>query len=172
MKLIFFLVILLIYLIYNFEGFSVNDNIYDFCPNKYNKMMNNYKLKKNDIKPLPVGFYSSILNVGGARNERRYLDPPICVEEHDFLNDYFINNKITDCLPHPRNCDGIGNNIDAKKIYKNNRLPLIDPFDRYGVVGKDYGILYEQGIQDKFLLLHDENEEEIKHRSYYHQSNL
>jgi len=51
MKLLFLLVILFIYFIYKIEGLSVNDYIYDVCPNKYNKMMNNYKFKKNEIRP-------------------------------------------------------------------------------------------------------------------------
>ena len=171
MKLLFLLVILFIYFIYKIEGLSVNDYVYDVCPNKYNKMMNNYKLKKNDIRPLPVGFYSSILTEGGGRNDRRYLDSPICVEAHEFLDEYFINNKLTECPPYPGNCDGIGTQ-DAKKIYKYNRLPLIHPMDTYGVVGEDYGILYEKKEQGKFIELHHLNEEEIQKRSHHHQSNF
>ena len=171
MKLLFLLVILLIYFIYKVEGLSVNDYIYDVCPNKYNKMMNNYKLKKNDIRPLPVGFYSSILNEGGARDERRYLDSPICVKEHEFIEDYFINNVITDCPSYPGNCDSVGAR-DAKKLYKKNRLPLINPMDTYGVVGEDYGILYDKVEQGKFIELHHLNEEDIHERSNHHQSNF
>jgi len=171
MKLLFLLVILFIYFIYKVEGLSVNDYIYDVCPNKYNKMMNNYKLKKNDIRPLPVGFYSSILNEGGARDERRYLDSPICVKEHEFIEDYFINNVITDCPSYPGNCDSVGAR-DAKKLYKKNRLPLINPMDTYGVVGEDYGILYDKVEQGKFIELHHLNEEDIHERSNHHQSNF
>ena len=171
MKLLFLLGILFIYFIYKIEGLSVNDYVFDVCPNKYNKMMNNYKLKKNDIKSIPEGFYSSILTEGGARDEIRYYEPPICVKEHGFIDDYFINNKLTDCPKFPGNCEHVGTN-NIKKIYKKNKLPLINPMDTYGVVGEDYGILYDEGEQKKFLKLNNLNVVEINKSAGHHQSNF
>jgi len=160
-----FLLILIVFLYFcykNVEGYSVDtivdDNIYETCPNTYNNMNNDYKLKLNPIKPSPVGFYSDILESGGARSKRRYLAPPICVKSHEFVPDYWINNKIVDCpaLPHGK-CDTINSN-GSRDLYKNNKEPLIDPFYPYPKVGKNYSIIYPEEEQKKFIELHVENE--------------
>ena len=167
-----FLFIILFIIFYNtIEGFSVDNMKYLSCPNKYNKMLNNYKLKENDISPLPVGFYSSLLNVGGARNQRRYLESPICEKEYNFTDDYFINNKITDCPKLPGNCD-MGNNISGKKFHKDNKLPLDDPFFLHGKIEENNKVLYSPNIIENILEVHDLNEEEISNRSIHHQSNF
>ena len=64
------------------------------------------------------------------------------------------------------------NILRIQKIYKQNRLSLIHPMDTYGVVGEDYGILYDKKEQGKFIELHHLNEEEIHKRSNHHQSNF
>jgi len=172
MKMIFLFIILFIIFYNTIEGFSVDNMKYLSCPNKYNKMLNNYKLKENDISPLPVGFYSSLLNVGGARNQRRYLESPICEKEYNFTDDYFINNKITDCPKLPGNCD-MGNNISGKKFHKDNKLPLDDPFFLHGIIEKKNKVLlYPPDIIENILEVHDLNEEEISNRSIHHQSNF
>jgi len=179
-----FLLALLIFLYFCYkkvEGYTdnntiVDDVIYDVCPNTFNKMNNDYKIKINKIAAPPVGFYSDILETGGARDERRYLAPPICVKEHEFVPDYFINNRIVDCPPLPMKCDGINANASNKDIYKDNKEGLEDPFYPYEKVGKNYKILYPEEEQKKFILLHIENEieldKEMQHIKHHHDNEL
>ena len=144
------------------EGYSnesvVNDFVYEICPNTYNNMNNDYKMKLNPIKKSPIGFYSDIIETGGARSKRRYLEPPICVKSHDFVPDYWINNKLVDCpaLPHGK-CDTINSN-GSKNLYKNYKEPLLDPFYPHSDFGKNYLIMYPEEEQKKFIKLHIENE--------------
>lgn len=164
MKCIFF-ISLLVFLFFCYkvnEGFSnetnVNDFVYKICPNKYNNIANDYKINYNPIKKEPIGFYSSILEAGGIRDKKRYLSPPICVEKHDFVTDYWINNKLVDCpaLPHG-NCDTINSN-GSKDLYKDYKEPLFDPFYPHSDVGKNYSIIYPEQEREKFIELHIKNE--------------
>ena len=145
------------------EGFTNDNTTYKVCRNKYNKMANNYLLRENDVSPLPVGFYSSLLNVGGARDNRRYLEPPICETSHSFNNDYFINHKITDCLDLPGNCDSF-NNI-SRDTYKNNAEPLEDPTFLHGKAKQNNKIMYSDEITQDILSAHDLNVKDIAQRS-------
>ncbi len=160
-----FLLSLIIFLYFCYkkvEGYSnetiVDDFVYEICPNTYNNMNNDYKIKLNPIKKVPIGFYSDILEAGGARNKRRYLEPPICVKSHEFVPDYWINNKLVDCpaLPHG-NCDTINSN-GSKHLYRDYKQPLFDPFYPHSDVGKNYAIIYPEEEQKKFIKLHVENE--------------
>ena len=166
------LILLLFILVYSVfglckEGFTNDNTTFKVCRNTYNEMDNDYSLKINDVSPLPKGFYSSLLNVSGARDDRRYLEAPICDKSQSFNNDYFINNKITDCPDLPGNCDQT-NNV-TKDIYKNNTDPLEDPFFLYGKVNQNNKIMYSDEITQDILSAHDVNVEEIVKRSQgYH----
>jgi len=160
--LLLFIIIYSLFGLYK-EGFTNDNMTYKVCRNKYNNMENDYLLRENDVSPLPVGFYSSLLNVGGARDERRYLEPPICETSHSFNNDYFINNKITNCPDLPGNCD-VFNNI-TKDTYKNNAEPLEDPFFLHSKVNGNNKIIYDEGITQDILSAHDLNVEDIVKRS-------
>ena len=170
MKIIFLFIILFIIFYNTIEGFNVDNKVYLACPNKYNKMENNYKLIKNDIREIPSGFISDIITEGGGR-EKRYFKPPICEKEYNFTDDYFINNKITDCPELPGNCD-MGSNISGKKFHKDNKLPLDDPFFLHGKIEENNKILYSPNIIEKILEVHNLNEEEISKKSIHHQSNF
>lgn len=161
------LVILFSFLKLKIEGFINNNTTYRVCRNRYNKMDNNYLVRENDVSPLPVGFYSALLNVGEARDSRRYLEPPICLREYSFNNDYFLNHKITDCPDLPGNCDSV-NNI-TPETYKNNTEPLEDPMFLLGKVRDNNSkILYNEEIISDILSAHDVNVEEIVKRVYEH----
>ncbi len=169
LKLILLLFIVLLYILHSSlfglykEAFTNDNTTYKVCRNKYNKMDNDYLLRENDVSPLPVGFYSALLNVGGARDNRRYLEPPICETSHSFNNDYFINHKITDCPDLPGNCDAF-NNI-SKDTYKNNSEPLEDPTFLHGKVNQNNKIMYSDEITQDILSAHDLNVKDIAKRS-------
>ncbi len=165
------IILLLLILLFSFlklkiEGFTNDNTTYRSCKNTYNSMENDYLLRENDVSPLPIGFYSSLLNVGGARDNRRYLEPPICKERHSFNNDYFINHKITDCADLPATCDSL-NNMNAE-THKNNAEPLEDPMFLHGKAKGNNKILYNNEIMDDILSAHDVNVEEIVKRVYAH----
>ncbi len=168
LKLILLLLILCLgFLKLKKEGFTNDNTTYRVCRNKYNKMDNNYLLRENDVSPLPVGFYSSLLNVGGARDSRRYLEPPICEGEYSFNNNYFLNHKLTNCPDLPANCDTF-NNITSD-MYKDNEEPLEDPMFLHGKAKGNNKILYNDEITADILSAHDVNVEEIVQRSQeYH----
>ena len=131
---------------------EVNDYKYEVCSNEaltrygYGNMLNNYNIVKNDIKPLPKGTVSAVINASGCRNERRLYSPPICGDGKYFTEDYFINNQIT--------------NVNNKR----NRLPLFDPFYSEGTFGDDHKILYDENEIIHFTDVHKENEKEVLHR--------
>ena len=165
LKIILLLLILLFsFLKFKIEGFTNDNTTYRSCKNTYNSMENDYLLRENDVSPLPIGFYSSLLNVGGARDSRRYLEPPICKERHSFNNDYFINHKITDCADLPATCDSL-NNMNAE-AHKNNAEPLEDPMFLLGKAKGNNKIIYNDEITGDILSAHDVNVEEIVKRTY------
>ena len=131
------LLLLLIYSVFGVckEGFKNDNTIYQVCSNKYNNIDNNYLVKTNNVSPLPVGFYSSLLNVGGARGDRRYLEAPICEGSQAFNNNYFINNKLTDCLEEKSNCDktnngNVNDNGKGNRTYKREFTdPIKNPYE-------------------------------------------
>tara|TARA_A100001015_G_C14950240_1_gene696432 strand:- start:381 stop:962 length:582 start_codon:yes stop_codon:yes gene_type:complete len=177
MKLLFIIFIILYYFYYNkklVEGLIVNDkkielntddSIYEICPdkNQNNIMLNNYHKKENKITPKPKGFYSYMLDTSGRKIDN-YFDPPICEDKKEFkTQDYFINNKLVDCLPLPHgNCDALNNNHHKKNNYKNNMLPLEDPFYSHANVGESYRIIFDEGINEKIKEVHFKNELENK----------
>ena len=163
-------IILLLFINITTEGFKNDNTTYKVCRNKYNNMDNNYLLKENDVSPLPVGFYSSLLNEGGARDEHRYLEPPICSTDHSFSNNYFTNNKLVDCPDLPGNCTTFSN-ISKKDIYKDDVKLLDDPKFLEGKVNENIRILYDDKIVSNILSVHMLNEEEIAKRADHHQNN-
>ena len=83
MKLVFLFFLILLIFLFTIEGFEVNDYRYEVCSNKILKnsglkhMLNNYNIVKNDIKPLPTGTVSAVINASGVRNKHRLYTPPI-----------------------------------------------------------------------------------------------
>ena len=152
MKLVLFSFIFLFLFIYMIEGMEVNDYKYEVCSNKslkrygYENMLNNYNIVKNDIKPLPKGTLSAVINASGKRNKYRLYSTPLCNEGKNFTEDYFINNHIT--------------NVNNKR----NRLPLFDPFYSEGTFGDDYKILYDDSEIIHFTDVNKENEKEFLQR--------
>lgn len=172
MKLLFIMFIILYYFYYNkkiVEGLKVNDkktklntngNIYEVCPdkNQNNNMLNNYHKKENKITPTPKGFYSHMLDTSGRKIDN-YFDTPICKDKKEFEpRDYFINNKLVDCLPLPHGkCDGLNNNHHKKNNYENNMLPLEDPFYSHANVGESYKIISDKSLIEKIKASHLKN---------------
>ena len=108
MKIIFLIFIILLVFLFITEGFEVNDYKYEACSNKIlsnnglKHMLTNYNIVRNDIRPLPEGTVSAIINASGVRNEHRLYAPPLCMSGKAFVDDYFINNNITN-VNNPRN---------------------------------------------------------------------
>lgn len=148
------------------EGFENDNMVYNVCRNKYNDMNNDFYLKENDLSPLPTGFYSALLTVGGARKDKQYFDVPICEESRTFNNDYFINNKITNCPELPETCDRVSN--INKDTYKGNKLPLEDPNFLHGSVLGNNKILYDEKLLNEMLEVHNVNVEDIVQRTNDH----
>lgn len=167
-KIILLIFLLMFISISTIEGFRNNNMTFKVSRNKYNGMNNNYLLRENDVSPLPIGFYSSLLNVAGVRDERRYLEPPIAVTTHSFNDDYFINNKITDCPDLPGNCD-VFNNVTSGRVYKDNKDSLVDPLKTYTKAKQNDKILYDENIIREILSVHELNEEEAVKRANNHQ---
>ena len=140
---------------------SLNNTIYEVCADKDNEniILNDYYKKENDVNPQPKGFYSYMLDTAG-RKEDNYFDPPICKNKREFKkNDYFINNKLVDCLPLPHGkCDSLNNNHNKKNNYKENRLPLEDPFYLHSNVGENYRITFDKRIIESIENAHINNE--------------
>jgi len=162
------LILLLFIIIYSLfglykEGFTNDNTTYKVCRNKYNDMDNDYYLKANDLSPLPSGFYSDLLSVGGAREDKEYFGVPICEESRTFNNDYFINNQIINCPDLPDTCDRASN--IGKGIFKHNKLPLEDPNFLHGSALGNNKILYDEKLLNKMLEVHDVNVEGIVKRS-------
>jgi len=169
-----FFMLLILYLIYKLskiEGFKNNNTTFKATRNKYNGMMNDYLIRENDVSPLPVGFYSSLLNVAGVRDEHRFLESPISETTHSFANEYFLNNKITDCPDLPGNCDTF-NSFTNGEIFKDNKDPLPDPFFLFPKPGQNDKIIYEDIINTDILSAHNLNEEELVKRISTNQSNF
>jgi hypothetical protein len=148
MKVLLLIIIFFILFIYKYkENFEVNTDIYNVCKNQHNNMYNNYNISNNNIEPHDEGFYSYLLTEGGARRTNKFLSAPLCHKNHDFTNDYFINNKIQDI-----------NN-------ENNILPLPDPFYKYSNVNDNYRLIYEEeSVKAMFAKAHEINKKEIMNR--------
>jgi hypothetical protein len=167
-KIILLIFLLMFISISTIEGFRNNNMTFKVSRNKYNGMNNNYLLRENDVSPLPTGFYSSLLNVAGVRDERRYFETPISLTTHSFNGDYFINNKLTDCPDLPGNCD-VFNNVNSGRVYKDNKYSLPDPLNTYSKAKQNDKVLYDKKIIRDILSVHELNEEEIVKRANDHQ---
>ena len=151
MKIVFLALLIFLVFFYQIEGFTVNDNRYEACSNKFLSnnglnMLTNYNIVKNDIKPLPTGTVSALINESGVRNKHRLFTPPICQDKKVFIDEYFINNQITN-VKNPR-----------------NRLPLFDPFYLEGENGVSQKIVYDDDEIIHFTDVHKVNEKELLHR--------